>query len=138
MTEGDLGEGCRRGAAESVAEEGATAVTGGAASAAGGVEGAAVTAPDPAGPGWGEFEVVGFGGKELEATAAVEDRLAGAGLDSWPDWVGTLVVKRDCCCCTYLLHCHQYPMRLKSQEKKLDELALLINTVVISISKPNF
>lgn len=48
VAECDLGQGCRWGAAETVAEERAAAVAGCAASAAGGVEGAAVAAPDPA------------------------------------------------------------------------------------------
>lgn len=51
-----LGECGRRSAAEAVAEEIAAAVTGGAAAVAGGVEGAALAAPDATGPRVGEAE----------------------------------------------------------------------------------
>lgn len=54
VAEGDFGECGGRGAAEAGAEEGAAAVTGGAAAVAGGVEGAAVAAPETAGPEWRE------------------------------------------------------------------------------------
>lgn len=50
VAQGELGERGGRGAADAVAEEGATAVPGGAAAAAGGVEGAAVAAPEATRP----------------------------------------------------------------------------------------
>lgn len=54
VSEGDLGEGGRRCAADAVAEEWPTAVSGGATAATGSVEGAAVAAPEAAGPEGGK------------------------------------------------------------------------------------
>ena len=90
-SQGDLGQGGRRSAADAVVEEGVAAVPGGVAAAVVGVEGAAVTAPDAAGLAGRDVEGVGFVGLELEA-AAGENRLAGAGLYAWPYWVSVFVV----------------------------------------------
>lgn len=90
--EGDLGEGRRRGASGTCAEEGAAAVAGGAAAAAVGVEGAAVAAPEAAGPERREAEGVGLVGSELEA-AAGQEGLTRTGLDPGPNRVGALVVE---------------------------------------------
>lgn len=69
VSQGNLSECRRRCAADSVAEEVASAVSGGAASAARGVEGAAVATPESAGPERWEAERVGFVRCELEASS---------------------------------------------------------------------
>lgn len=69
VTEGDLREGGGWGAADAIAEEWATAVASGAAAASGGVEGAAVAAPEAAGPEGGKVEGVDLLWWELEAAA---------------------------------------------------------------------
>lgn len=95
-TQCDLRQGCRWCTADAVAEEGPTAVTGGAASAARGVERAAASTPETPGPERWEVEGVRPGRWELE-TAAGEDRLSGSGLDAWPYWVWASVVYCDRC-----------------------------------------
>lgn len=90
VVEGELGEGGRGGAAGAGALEAATAVAGGAGEAVAGV-GAVGAGPDPARP------VLGRSGKgpvgeffEGEA-AALEDGVAGVGLDGGPDGEGAVV-----------------------------------------------
>nr|GLL35326.1 hypothetical protein CR513_13447 [Ipomoea trifida] len=76
ISESDLGESGRRGAANAIAEEGAAAVPGGAAAAAGGVEGAAVAAPHAAGPPRREAESIRLVRRQLE-TSPGQHRLPG-------------------------------------------------------------
>nr|GMD35630.1 hypothetical protein CR513_13447 [Ipomoea batatas] len=76
ISESDLGESGRRGAANAIAEEGAAAVPGGAAAASGGVEGAAVAAPHAAGPPRREAESIRLVRRQLEASPG-QHRLPG-------------------------------------------------------------
>ncbi|RDY03024.1 hypothetical protein CR513_13447, partial [Mucuna pruriens] len=86
VAQGELRQGGRWGTAYAVAEEGPTAVASGAAPAAGGVEGAAVAAPEAPRPESWELECVGFVWWELEASAG-KNGLSCTGLDPGPHWM---------------------------------------------------
>ncbi|KAI3429095.1 uncharacterized protein J3R85_008741 [Psidium guajava] len=91
LVEAELGEGGWSGAAEAPALEAAAAVAGGAGEAAAMGMGAVGAGPDAAGPGGvgGGEGAVGEGG-EGEATA-LEDGVAGVGLDGRPHREGAVV-----------------------------------------------
>lgn len=91
VVEAELDEGGGGGAAEAFALEAAGAVAGGAGEVAAGVVGAPGAGPDAAGPvlGGGGEGAVGEGG-EGEA-AALEDLVAGVGLDGGPNGEGAVV-----------------------------------------------